>query len=60
MLTEIALYAVSALISFSLLNNLFKKLDPTNSEANAKQARLQRLAAAHVTLAVCSRARAGC
>ncbi len=36
-LTDLALYAVSALISFALLNNLLKKLDP--NEANAKQVR---------------------
>jgi len=35
---DLALYAVSALISFALLNNVLKKLDP--NEANAKQARL--------------------
>ena len=36
-LTELALYAVSALISFALLNNVLKKLDP--NQQNSKQAR---------------------
>ncbi len=36
-LTELALYAVSALISFALLNNVLKKLDP--NQQNNKQAR---------------------
>lgn len=34
---DLALYAISALISFALLNNVLKKLDP--NEGNAKQAR---------------------
>jgi hypothetical protein len=34
---DLAMYALSALISFALLNNLLKKLDP--NEGNAKQAR---------------------
>ena len=40
-LTELALYAVSALISFALLNNVLKKLDP--NQQNSKQARLPRV-----------------
>ena len=39
-LTELALYAVSALISFALLNNVLKKLDP--NQQNSKQARWPR------------------
>ena len=38
-LTELALYAVSALISCALLNNVLKKLDP--NQQNSKQARAQ-------------------
>ena len=34
---DLAMYALSALISFALLNNVLKKLDP--NESNAKQAR---------------------
>jgi hypothetical protein len=37
-LTELALYAVSALISFALLNNVLKKLDP--NQQNNKQVRV--------------------
>jgi hypothetical protein len=49
-LVDLALYAVSALISFALLNNVLKKLDPNAS--NAKQARrwcLRRLTRAPLT-----------
>lgn len=41
-LTELALYAVSALISFALLNNVLKKLDPNQQNAKQARARLRR------------------
>ena len=46
---DLALYTISALISFALLNNVLKKLDP--NEGNAKQARraAPRVAAASLT-----------
>jgi hypothetical protein len=49
LLIDIALYAASALISFALLNNVLKKLDPNHE--GAKQVRQGAVQGVHATAA---------